>query len=719
MKLTKNNYQAWTEVLQYIATYYRVSFSIENARLLIENTLNSKLFMSLDYVTSKMGFDVHYPKKGFANITPSRLPLAVTFDDGQVGVVTKMDSEGNFAVLFSGDGHVETVMDKESMSEKVKACVVIRPSHNLKDIRVDSYIKPHEKNWFWKIALTDWRKYIDIMAASCLANVLALSGMVFSMQIYDRVVPAQSQSTLWVLFSGVMIAIFFEFCMRLLRAYTSDVIGKRADLRVSDYVFSRALRIRNDARPKSTGTFISQIRELESIRELVTSTTFSTLADLPFFLLFVFILWLVGGPLAIVVLCAVPLIIIPGLIAQIPLAKLSNEGMRESAIRNATLIEAVQGIDDIKSMRAEARFQNQWNHSVSVSSSVSMKQRLVTNFLVVWTQELQSMVYVCVLLMGAYLVINGDITTGALVGTSILSSRTVAPLAQLTGVLSRFQSAKVALKGLNDLMQKPIDQPEKSDLIHRSEIRGDFELKEVRVAYDEEGEITSLQIPQLKIFPGEKIAILGRNGSGKSTLLQVLSGLLKPQSGTVLLDKLDLSFIDPSDVRRDIGLLDQHSHLFFGTIRDNITLGRPMATDAEIQQALRLSGADALVVKQKEGLNHLILEGGTGLSGGERQSLLLARHFICEHKILLLDEPTATLDEVSEKRLINAMAGWAGDRSLIIATHRLPILGLVDRIIVLDGGKIALDGPRDVVLKKLQSSQTQPASQPTTQPTNR
>ncbi len=704
MKLTKNNYEAWTSVLQYIATYYRVNFSAENAQLLIENTLNTKPFVALEYITAKMGFDSYYAKNKVEEITPSRLPLIVTFKDSQVGIVTKMDKEGSFAVILAGDGDVETVLDKEYMKQNITSCTVIRPGNNIKDIRVDSYIKPHQKNWFWKIALADWRKYIDIMAASCLANVLALSGMVFSMQIYDRVIPAQSQSTLWVLFMGVMIAIFFEFSMRMLRAYVSDVIGKRADLRVSDYVFSRALRIRNDARPKSTGTFISQIRELESVRELVTSTTFSTLADLPFFILFVFILWLIGGPLAWVVLCAVPLILIPGLIAQIPLAKLSNEGMRESAIRNATLIEAVQGIDDIKSLRAEARFQNQWNNSCAVSAAVSMKQRLVTNFLVVWTQELQTMVYVLVLLSGAYLVISGDITTGTLVGASILSSRTVAPLAQLTGVLSRFQSAKVALKGLNDLMQKPIDQPQESNLIHLNNIRGDFELKEVAVSYDEEGAVNSLHIPSLKIFPGEKVAILGRNGSGKSTLLRVLSGLLKPQAGTVLLDKLELSFIEPSDVRRDIGLLEQYANLFFGSVRDNITMGRPMASDAEIQQALKLSGAESFVVKQKEGLNHLIHEGGMGLSGGEKQSLLLARHFICNHKVLLLDEPTSMLDEMSEKRLINTMAAWVADKTLIVATHRLPILGLVDRIIVMDNGKIVLDGPRNTILKELQSS---------------
>lgn len=700
MKIKENNYKMWLDILQYIAMYYRVDFSYENIKLMVENMLAMTPALSLVQVTDRIDLDIYSSKIDINFILPSRLPLVLLFNDGQLGIVTKMDNKGSYIIMLGGDGGVESVFDTKFLTDNVASCIVIRPKHNIKDARVDSYIQPLDKNWFWKIALSDWRKYIDIIAVSCLANVLALSGMLFSMQVYDRVVPAQSESTLWVLFLGVMIAIVFEFFMRMLRAHISDVIGKRADLRISDYVFSRALRIRSDARPKSTGTFISQLRELESVRELITSTTFSALADLPFFILFVFILWSIGGPLSLVVLCAVPLIIIPGVIVQIPLAKLSNEGMRESAVRNATLVEAIQGIDDIKSLRAEQRFQNQWNHSCSVSATVSMKQRFITNLLLTWTQELQSMVYAFVLLYGAYLVISGDITTGALVASSILSSRTIAPLAQVSGVLSRWQSAKVALKGLNELMKRPLDHPENKSMVHKKNIKGDFELKNVDFYYDEEIKTSNLNIDSLKIFPGEKIAVLGRNGSGKSTLLRILSGLLLPKSGSVLLDNINISFIDPADIRRDIGLLEQHANLFFGSIRENIIMGRPMATEDEIQNALILSGASTFVSKQKEGLNHIINEGGIGLSGGEKQSLLLARHFICDYKISLLDEPTSLLDEISERKLISSMSHWMAEKTLVVATHRLSILGLVDRIIVIDNGKIVLDGPRNKVLKE-------------------
>jgi ATP-binding cassette subfamily C protein LapB len=580
---------------------------------------------------------------------------------------------------------------------------------------VDDYIKPYKKNWFWKLALKDWRRYSDIMLVALVANVLALSGMVFSMQVYDRVVPSQSEATLWVLFGGVMVAIIFEFIMRMLRVHISDVIGKRADLRISDRVFAHALRIKNGARSKSTGSFIAQIRELESVRELITSTTIAAISDLPFFLLFVFILWMIGGPLVLVVLLAVPLLLIPGLLVQRPLGKLSSEGMRESAIRNATLVEAVQGLEDIKLMRAEQRFLNQWNNTNDVAANVSMKQRWLTGLLLTWTQEVQSIVYAVVLLIGCYLVISGDMTTGALVGTSILASRTIAPLSQISGVLSRWQSAKVARKGLDDLMQRPIDDPQQGKKVHKAHLKGDYLLEDVGFYYDEEEKLNVLNIPRLHIKSGERIALLGRNGSGKSTLLHLLAGMQEPQQGSILLDDIALNHLDPADVRRDMQLLSQQARLFFGSVRDNVVMGNPLANDEEIHQALVNSGALEFVRKQKMGLNYVINEGGAGLSGGQRQALLLARALLTAPNILLLDEPTAWLDEVSEKQFIHHLKGWLGkQRTLVVATHRLPILELVDRIIVLENGKVVMDGPRDAILNQHGMAAQKPAQRTVT-----
>ena len=437
------------------------------------------------------------------------------------------------------------------------------------------------------------------------------------MNVYDRVIPAQSTTTLWVLAGGVLIAAIFEFSLKVARIYLSDIIDKRADLRISDRVFGHALRIKNSERSKSTGSFISQIRELEGVRDLVTSTTISAISDLPFFFLFLGIFWLIGGNLFWVMLVIVPLMIIPGLLAQKPLAKLANEGMREGAIRNAMLVEAVQGIEDIKLLRTEARFQNQWNHMNEVSAEISMRQRKLVGVVGAWTQKVQGLTFAIVVLVGAFAVMKGDMSTGALVAYSMLSSRMLGPIAQITGVLGRWQQAKVAKMGLDELMKKAVDQPDHAHLIHRPVLNGHYELTGVNFKYGEDDPKPSLMIVKLEIKAGEKIAILGRNGA--------------------------INFVQ----------------------------------------------------EKKEGLDHIILEGGVGFSGGQKQALLLSRLLIRQPNILLLDEPTASIDDVSEKQFIEHLKGWLGQKTLLVATHRRAVLELVDRIIVVNDGKVVMDGPRD------------------------
>jgi len=694
------NSEAWLEAMLSVARHYRLDYSEENVRVTLRWESYTEQALLLEDMARQLGMALVMTGFDAQQLDPWRLPVVAQFSSGQIGVLSTMDGEGNVSVAFSGDRGLETVIPADQLATRIEQLAILRPLKSIPDARVDDYIKPYKKDWFWSIALRDWRRYGDVMLTSMVANVLALAGMLFSMQVYDRVVPSQSIPTLWVLFSGVMLAILFEFIMRMVRVHISDVIGKRADLRISDRVFGRALRIKNSARSKSTGSFISQIRELESVRDLITSTTLSALSDLPFFLLFVFILWMIGGPLVFVVLLALPLLIIPGLLIQRPLAKLSNEGMRESAVRNATLVEAVESIEDIKLLRAEQRFQNQWNNSNDVAANVSMRQRFLTSLLMSWTQEVQSIVYAVVLLVGCYLVMAGDMTTGALVGTTILASRTIAPLAQISGVLSRWQQAKVARKGLDELMQRPLDTPENGKMVHKAVLRGHYQLKNAVFYYDEEEKIADLTIANLHIKPGEKIAVLGRNGAGKSTLLQLLSGMQMAQEGQVLLDNININQLDPADIRRDMALLNQNARLFFGSIRENLTMGMPNASDEDIHRALVLSGALAFMQKQKNGLNYTIMEGGNGLSGGQRQALLLARNLIMQPNILLLDEPTAWLDEITEQHIIEHLRHWMGNRTLVVATHRLAMLQLVERIIVMDSGKIVLDGPKEEILKK-------------------
>lgn len=695
---TKINYQPWLQGVMAIAKHYRIETSSERIRLELNWNQNQSLDDVLTIMTRQVGLHLRKVEFSADILNPWRLPVLVGFKDGQVGVIDKADSEGNVSVQLSGDEGLSQTFTSETLSQAIDSVYILRPETSVPDARIDEYIKPYEKSWFWEIVLKDWKRYVDIMFASMLANILALATIVFSMNVYDRVIPSQSIPTLWVLAGGVLIAAIFEFALKYSRLILSDMIGKRADLRISDKVFGHALRIKNSERSKSTGTFISQVRELEGVRELVTSTTITAFADLPFFFLFLGIFWMIGGNLFWVIVVIVPLMIIPGLLAQKKLAQLAKEGMRESSIRNAILVEAVQGIEDIKLLRAESRFQNQWNHMNDVSASISMKQRKIVGVLGLWTQKLQGLTFAIVVLVGCFAVMEGDMTTGALVACSILSSRMLAPIAQVTGVLGRYQQAKTAKEGLDELMAKNVDHPDRTQLIQRSVINGKYELSGVVFKYGEDDPKPSVIIPKLVINPGEKIAILGRNGAGKSTILQLLSGMQTAVQGKVTLDEIDITLLDPSDIRRDVGLLNQSAHLFFGTVRENLTLGAPLATDEDLLKALSVTGALAFIQDKKEGLDHIILEGGVGFSGGQRQALLLSRLLICQPNILLLDEPTASIDDVSEKLLIDHMKTWLGHRTLIVATHRRAVLELVDRIIVVNEGRVVMDGPRDQIL---------------------
>lgn len=695
---TRINYQPWLQGVLAVARHYRIEASAERIRLELNWNQNQTVDDILSLITRQVGLHVRKVEFSSEILNPWRLPVLVGFKNGQVGVIDRADAAGNASVQLSGDEGLAQTFSIETLNEVIDSVYILRPESSVPDARIDEYIKPYEKNWFWEIVLRDWKRYVDIMFASLLANILALATIVFSMNVYDRVIPAQSIPTLWVLAGGVFLAAIFEFALKYSRLILSDMIGKRADLRISDRVFGHALRIKNSERSKSTGTFISQVRELEGVRELVTSTTITAFADLPFFFLFLAIFWIIGGNLFWVILIIVPLMIIPGLLAQKKLAQLAKEGMRESSIRNAILVEAVQGIEDIKLLRAESRFQNQWNHMNDVSASISMKQRKIVGVLGLWTQKLQSLTFAIVVLVGCFAVMDGEMTTGALVACSILSSRMLAPIAQVTGVLGRYQQAKTAKESLDELMHKKVDHPDRSQLIQRSVLDGNYELNGVVFKYGEDDPKPSLMIPKLTINPGEKIAILGRNGAGKSTLLQLLSGMQTAVQGKVQLDNIDITLLDPSDVRRDVGLLNQNAHLFYGTVRENLTLGAPLATDEDLLKALAVTGALSFIQEKKEGLDHLILEGGVGFSGGQRQALLLSRLLICQPNILLLDEPTASIDDVSEKQLIDHMKSWLGHRTLVVATHRRAVLELVDRIIVVNDGRIVMDGPRDQIL---------------------
>lgn len=697
----REDYSPWLEAVLKVARHYRLDVSPESVRLASVHS-EGRVEEVVRHMARQAGLSVKFAVFDKKSLSRWRTPLVVQLRDGQVGVLESIGENGELGIGFSGDQGLQSRMEAGALAEQALRTVILRPTQPVADVRTNDYIKPYDEHWFRRIVLTDLRPYSQVMIASLVANLLGMAGVLFSMQVYDRVIPAESLPTLYVLFGGVMLALLFDFVMRILRLRITDVLGKRADLRVSDLVFGHALRLRNSARPKSTGSFISQLRELEQIRDLITSSTATALADMPFFLLFLLVFYLIGGPLVLIPLVALVFMLLPGIIAQPRLAKLANASMREAALRNAMLVESIQGLDDIKALQAEQRFQQQWNQYNAASADSSLRLRSLTNSLVAWTQNVQGGVFAVVIVFGAPMVIAGDLTTGSLVAASILSSRMMGPMAQLTHVLTRWQQAKVALEGLNRIMQMPVDHPEGSQRVHLPAIRGDYRMRQASFRYSEES-APALNSIDLTIRPGERIALLGRNGAGKSTLLQALGGAMDLSSGETTLDGIALAHLDPADLRRDVGLLSQQARLFHGTLRDNITLGAGQASDQEIIAALNVTGALDFVRQLPKGMDHLVLEGGLGLSGGQRQSLLLSRLLLRQPQVLLLDEPTAALDDVTERLLLEKLATWTQGRTLVVATHRVSVLQLVERIIVLDYGRIVIDDHRDAALARLRA----------------
>ncbi|MBU2982002.1 type I secretion system permease/ATPase [Lentibacter algarum] len=691
--------QGWITCLGHISRHYGISFSAQSALNSAAWNADRPQAERLITLGRHLGLRIKIYTPDQLELTPWRLPVICELKDGTLGLVVSLSKSGQAGVLLSDEQDEVSLELSDLMSESLHF-ISARPLRTLVDERVDNYIAPYRKGWLRRFALPDLRPYGYVMIATFTANVLGLTGILFSKQVYDRVVPAESFNTLYVLFIGVMLAAVFDFIMRRTRTKIADTLGKRSDIRLSDQVFGHAMRVKSSARPKSTGSFVSQLRDLESLREMLTSTTITVLADLPFFFMFLFFFWYIGGPLVLVPIVAAIAMILPGILFQKKLNRYVNEGMREASMRNAMLIEAVQGAEDIKTLQAETRFQQRWNHFNAVTAEAQLKQRDITSTLQSWAHAVQMSVFATIVFVGAPMVIAGDMTTGTLVACSLLGSRMMSPMSQFTQIFSKMQQAKLSYKSVDAVMQMPVDHPDRESRIGVSAISGTYHLKGANFFHDEEKANLALSINDLKIDAGEKVAVLGRVGAGKSTLLYALAGTFEPSEGEVLLDDMSLGQIDPSDVRRDVSLLSQDSRLFHGTIRDNLMMGSPQATDKEILEALKISGAIDFVSRMTQGLDYPLLEDGRGLSGGQRQALMLTRLILRNPRVLILDEPTASMDEQTEQNLINALQEWMNDRTVILATHRMRVLNLVDRIIVVERGKILSDESKASFLER-------------------
>ncbi len=677
-------------------------------------------FASLGEVLRSEGFDNQLSERPLAEVPAAAAPLLLITHGGGAAVVAAITQDADGArryELVAADGARATLTAAQMADKYAGWCWLVKARPE-QDRRSELPEYAMGKGWFWRVMWRFKGYYAQVVVTSLIVNVLALVGSLYVMNVYDRVIPNRAYETLWVLSIGVLGAALFEFLARTLRARLTDIAGKKADLIISSALFRRLLAMDLAEKPVSSGSYANNLRDFESVRDFMTSASLLTLVDLPFILLFIAIMWVVAGPLALVPLLTIPLVVGMGLAAQVPLSKYTYESMRESSQRQGLAVEAIEGLETIKTHNATNWAQRKWDRFTAATVASSIKLKDWSNVVIHFSVLVQQMNTVFLVIYGTYLIHAPDpadrITMGALIACVILSGRALAPLSQVAGLMVRFQQARVALEGIDNIVGRKSERDSTRSYISPSQVRGELRFDGAGYQYklgDQSGPLV-LRGLNITIQPGEKVALLGRIGSGKSTLLRLAAGLYTASEGSVLLDGMDLRQIDPADLRAQVCLLGQQPRLFFGTLRENLEVGQSdrLASDEALMAALHRFGLDKLVQAHPLALNLPIGEDGHGLSGGQRQMVGLARLTLRDPRVLLLDEPTSGLDEQTERMALQALATWAGDRTLLVATHRPAVLRLVSRVIVIDKGQVVLDGPRDAVLQKLNGSARKPAA---------
>jgi ATP-binding cassette subfamily C protein LapB len=584
--------------------------------------------------------------------------------------------------------------------------IVVRPKIRL-DTRSADLTEARPRNWFWTNVAKFMPVYGEVVVAALLINVFTIATSIFSMQVYDRVVPNKAEGTMWVLALGAITIFIFDFLLRTLRAYFLDKAGKSLDRKVSSSLFEHILSIRMSAGPQSAGAFASNIQSYETLRDFFTSATLSAVIDLPFVLIFLVIIFIIAGPVAIVPAVLVPAVILVSFGVQAPMQKAVERSYREMAQKHAMLVETINGLDTIKTASAEGQMQRDWDGYVAASSSSAAESRFWSTIAINFVVMSSNLAFVGVLMVGCYMIFTHDptspypaLTTGAMVAASMLTSRAMAPLGQIAGLIVRFHQSWTSLKGLNRLMDLPVERPQGKVFLRRPRIDGGIEFRNVVFKYPN-AQTPALDGVSFRINPGERVGIVGRIGSGKTTIERLVMGLFEPTDGAVLVDGTDIRQLDPTDLRQSIGCVLQDPHLFFGSVKDNITLGAPYVDEDSFLRAATLAGVDHFVRQHPLGYDMPTGENGRYLSGGQRQSVAVARALLLNPPILVLDEPTSSMDNSTENTFKTRLGEIVPGKTLLLVTHRNSMLSLVDRLIVLDRGKVVADGPKAGVLDAL------------------
>jgi len=652
---------------------------------------------------SRAGLSAKLVRRSLLRIDEALLPAILMLNGEEACVLLGWDETGeNARLLFPETGQGSVLLSRDELLERYAGVAIFCRPHFRFDKRTPQVGDVRLRHWFWGALADQWLVYRDVLGAALLINLAALAMPLFSMNVYDRVVPNRAMETLWVLALGVVALIGFDMLLRLLRGYFIDLAGARIDLQLSSKIMERVLGVRMESRPSAVGAFASNLRSFESVRDFITSASVTAFIDLPFALLFVIVIALIAWQLIIPVLLAIVVVSIYAYILQYKMHELSETTYRAGALRNATLIESLTALETIKTQGAEGVMQSKWEKSVAFVSRVNNQMRFLSAAATNGAMEIQQLVNIVVIISGVYLIADGKLSMGGLIACTMLTSRAVAPLGQMVGLLMQYHNAKVSLGSLEAVMNKPIERPGDAAFVHRPELKGEIEFRDVEFTYPN-APVSALKGFGCKIAAGDKVVVIGRIGSGKTTLQKLLLGLYQPTGGSVLIDGVDLRQLDPADLRRNIGYVAQDVTLFYGTLRDNISIGAPYADDASIVAAAEAAGLTEFVNRHPDGFDMMIGERGDSLSGGQRQGVAIARALLMDPPILLLDEPTSAMDFSSEQQFKERLKKVAAHKTVIIVTHRNSLLDLATRVVVVDEGRVVADGPRDQVIQALQS----------------
>ncbi|MEZ8194228.1 MULTISPECIES: type I secretion system permease/ATPase [Vibrio] len=696
--------------LIYVSRYYGLANSPEaliNGLPLTDGRLTPFLFPRS---AERAGLVAKENRSKLLDIPLLILPAVLLLKNGGACVLININKETQEAeVITHESGMIPVNLPLAELEEQYTERYFLVKKQFRYDERSPEVLKTREGHWFWSTLWESRNIYRDVLIASILINMFAIAAPMFTRIVYDKVVPNLAFETLWVLASGIFVIFTFDLCLKLLRSYFIDVAGKKSDILISSKLFSKVMGIRMESKPPSVGAFARHLQEFESIREFFTSATMSSLIDLPFALLFLGLIWLMAGNLVLVPIVGVVILIIHSLLIQGPLKKTIEEGSRLASQKYANLIESLAGLETVKILSAQSQFQYRWEEAVAHMANWNIKSRRLTDSIQNAAGFVQQSTNVGMIILGVYLIAEGELTMGGLIAATMLSGRAIGPLVQLSLLSTRYNQAKSSMTIIEQVMSMPDEQEEGKRYIHRPVIQGKIELDNVTFHYPD-SPVASIRGLSLTITPGEKVAIIGRIGSGKTTLERLIMGLYKPTEGHVRIDETDIEQLHHVDVRRNIGCVPQDSNLFFGSIRDNITLGRTLVDDRDVMDAANRAGVTVFTQQDPAGLERQVGEGGLQLSGGQRQAVAIARAFLGRPPILLLDEPTSAMDNRSEMHIKHQLSQLMPSETLILITHKTSMLDIVDRVIVMEKGNIIADGPKAQVLADLKRGKVKAAS---------